>query len=328
MKHYFDVISDLKNAKYVPLDGTAIYDFYDLPLEDVFERFFEFGQEHLERTDHPVDIGPAVLFYNTGMSINAAAIVQKDLKIIEIYKGALFWIHNYFYELEANIIEDAFPGLAAIIARKGISPSFFLFQVCSLYFFYHEFAHLLQGQNGQLEAEYVEFISNANLTEAEIKVRHMRELDADWFSVQTLPVHILSYWPDTTSIPEDELISLVSFALSSIFLYHIKVSERAPSLYYEEHTHPHPSVRLAYNVTFFLEGAAANVKINQEAVLKRTIDYCIKLLKTERNIVEEYSVELYTHLDEIEKYVKQIITNTENYPSLTVRKIKINGEPK
>lgn len=326
MKTYPEVLKELKEANIRPLDGTEFYDFTDLPYEKLFIKFFEFGQTYLERNDLGFKISPALLYFNTSTAINAAARPINNYKLIEIYKGAIIGMYKIFDSFKVFFTNDKFSQLNNILYKRNSSPSFYMFQMCALYFFYHEVGHLIQGRDNIDEANFIEFIHDNNLTDSEISIRHMREFDADWFATQALANHTLLFDRENNKTENSTtLIDIAGLTLSAVFIFHVMQSPQNSNIYYKAHSHPHPSVRLSYMLTFMLEGMNKNVSydLDLKGIFRKTINICNELLESRgEGFMLDYSKALLDNSKEISSYVNAIISDMKTYPALCLHKLE------
>src|SRR5690606_29804855 len=138
-----------------------------------------FGQEFLDRKDLEIDFNKARLYFKCDYSPNAAAGIKNDFYVVEINVGLVSWLYDYFNSKEDLLKNPTFDKFRAIANKKGVTPERFLIQLISLFCLYHEVGHLIQRYLEKEGDDYVEF-SDADLNLQQVKVRHIRELDADW----------------------------------------------------------------------------------------------------------------------------------------------------
>jgi hypothetical protein len=319
MRSYKDVLNELESLGIHAYEGD-FYDYEDLPLEAEFKMFFKFCQEYLDRDDLDFDISPARFYYNTNTTLNGLAWKCEDYYLVEIFKGSIFHLHQFFLSKEEKFTDKSLKHFKELTQQKNVTPGFFLFQIGTLYFLYHEVGHLVQRKGKDLNIlEYAQEKCEGE----EVPIRHVRELDADWFSAHCLAMHVKEFAESNegNEINSEVLQEIAALCLAAIYMYFIDRSEQHPEIYYEEKCHPHPLVRLCYMAIFFLENLAANLshEINQGIILNRSIEYSELLMKEgDKNIVKEFSKALLENLDKIENYIKQIMKNSENYPFLCV----------
>jgi len=334
MRTYNEVIQELRGMGLKPLDDGKIYsggDFFDYdgtPMEDLFGDFFSFGQEYLDAEDHPFNIRPARMYFSTYSSMNAAARPRLGFNLVEVFMGSIDFLRRLFIEKEQLFkLDDFMKGYGGLTEERGIEPGMLLFQFITIYIFYHEVGHLIQQTEkkklknaGKLEEpddNYIEFLDD-DVKAARSKDRHMLELDADWFAATGMAPHIIKFSKETFKkgvIDCQELEDVASLMLSAIYSYQVTRMNRYKKIYYQEHDHPHPSVRVAYLVKFILDQCSLTLKeedviiaFDERRVLENAIKISEVLLKeASENVVEKYSLEMYERLRDIEKYINAII---------------------
>jgi hypothetical protein len=332
MAGYKEVIAELEKKGIAPYFG----DFFDPDgfLHEYFlKNFGEFAQEHLDRDDMDYDVRPARFYYNDLDSLNALARTVNGLGMIEVNMGAIHRLLRLYIPKEHLFEEADLIVYRQLAIAKDVSPSVFMFQMVSLFLFYHETGHLIQQkEEGDGNDPYVEFLSENALPPEEVRIRHMREMDADWFAGQQMAFHIKKCAEDLSGEgrPLDlQMLRLVSsLALAAIYMYFVFSAFDHPGLYLEEHSHPHPLVRLSYMVSCLFQNIEGNVfgEIPQADILKEAIRISERLMLTPlRNIVRDYSIGLHGRLKEVEDYIKQIMNNSENYPFLWFQVSKRTG---
>jgi hypothetical protein len=312
MRSYLEVIEELKATGIKPYDSD-FYEFsdFDTPLTAEFERIFLFGQEFLDRRDIELNINPARLYFSSNNSLNAVAKNQNGYYLIEIYSGTVSWINEFFVSKKDRFNNPRFEAFRKITAVKGIEPNYFFIQFLTLYCFYHEAGHLIQ-QRLQTE-DYTEF-SNKKYNPKEISVRHIRELDADWYAASCMAIHAGEYTNDPNEFKE-----IAIMCLTGIYMFRIELA-KGITLYYEEHEHPHPVIRLSYIIPFFIETfrSVFNALFDYASILDESIAISEILMANEdNNITQEYNQVIRTHLNPIRAYIVKIITDSDGYPYLS-----------
>jgi hypothetical protein len=127
MISYPEVLEELHHQGIKPKAGEY-YDFRDFPLEDEFSRFFDFCQEYLDRSDLGYDVRPARFFYNTSIGLNGCAYHVGKLGLVEIWKGSIFWLYDYFIPRNGRFQDDQFQQYREVTARLQIEPGYYLFK--------------------------------------------------------------------------------------------------------------------------------------------------------------------------------------------------------
>lgn len=324
MRTIKEVIEELTGKDIKPYGGEShFYDYTDTddsPLKTLFDEFFHFGQEYLDRDDLEFNIKPARLYYSTNTGLNALARKVNDYYLVEIYMGTIAWMENFYLSMEEKFKLDGLQQYQHISQIRNVTPGKFLLQLVTIYYLYHEVGHLIQ-RSGQ-DADYVEFLANDCVGD-EIPTRHMRELDADWNAAYCMALHLKQFAEVETKgaylVDPTILLEIAALGLAAIYMYFINRTDKNPAIYYQEKCHPHPSVRLSYMLVFILDNLQANVPypINKSEVLKKAILISEILMKEgEANIIAEYSIALGKELKQVEDYIKKIMGDTENYPYL------------
>jgi len=195
-------------------------------------------------------------------------------------------------------------------------PAFLIFQDICLMFFYHEAGHLIQ-RSGEPSAVYREF-GDAKSELQFIRERHVRELDADWFSANNYSQSILEYSHSkaTLNLSLVEFEDLVALLLSSIYIYFIRASEGV-EMYFEEYWHPHPVIRLTFYVQTVLDTLAnlGNITLNKQFIANAAKHIADVVLSDRESAAPKYYDYLVDrHRAEIRPYILKILNNTATYP--------------
>lgn len=324
MRTIKEVIDELSEKGIKPYgDDSHFYDYTDneeSPLKTLFDEFFLFGQEYLDRDDLEFNAKPARLYYSTNTGLNALARKVNDYYLVEIYMGTIAWMENFYLSMEDKFNQEGLQHYQQISQLRGVTAGKFLLQLASIYYFYHEVGHLIQ-RSGQ-DADYVEYLQN-KCEGDEIPTRHMRELDADWNSAYCMALHLKQFAEVESNgdnlVDPGILLEIAALGLAAMYMYFINRTDKNPVIYYQEKCHPHPSVRLSYMLVFVLDNLQANVPypINKNEILKKAILISETLMKDgDNNIIEEYSKALLKEIKKVEDYIKKIMGDTENYPYL------------
>ncbi|MEP7372345.1 MAG: hypothetical protein ABI675_03080 [Chitinophagaceae bacterium] len=330
LRTYKEVIDELTAKGIKPYDpSTTFADFElweDSPLKKIFEEFFNYGQEYLDRKDLGFDIEPGRIYFSSNITLNALARKVGRYYLVEIYMGAIKWMYDFYMPKEDLFKDATLAPFIKITQIRKVTPAFFMLQLASIYFLYHEVGHLIQrsGEAG----DSLEFALHECKGD-KIKVSHMRELDADWHSAYCMAMAIKQFAEVEIAgrmVVDRWLLSdIASLGLAAIYMYFINRTDKRPALYYEEKCHPHPTVRLSYMIIFIMENLQGNVghELDQNTILNNAILISEFLMKEkDKNIVEDYSKQLYENSKSIEKYIHSIMDNTEKYPYLCKHLLK------
>lgn len=311
IRSYVPVVQELIGANIFPHQGT-FFDYSNDPFRLDFKRLFDFAQELLDRKDLPFTFPNGRFIYNDQPQVNAFAYSENGFSIIEMFSGGVRRIHDLFDKTNILFDRDDLKKYKPLAAMFQVTPGYFLFNYVMLYFVYHETGHLVQRLQGSMN--YEENLQGA-LKEENIKERHIREYDADWFAASHLGPTLVQ-----VSNGSHNLEDLITLALAGIYIYFIKHAESLPEIYYEQKAHPHPSVRLSYMIVHILESIAANIRetLDEKSIVKEAIRISEQLLLTpDTNIIEKYSIQLYKEIGKVEEYIQKIRDNSNTYPYLS-----------
>lgn len=322
MRTYDAVLQELKEKGIGPWDGVFC-DYSFLTYHMHYDGFFNFCQYYLDRDYPEFNIHPARIYFNTNIELNALARKYKGYSLIEIYQGALSELVVLFAERDSRFDESFVVGYGNLAMSGARTPGLLLFQIVLQYLFYHEVGHLIQ-YTAESDIVNLEFLNlSEELSQEEIMIRHMREMDADWFAAYNLALHIKQMSGNGNNNEEAVDIpafnDFVALVLSGVYVYFIRQSPHDQAIYYREKTHPHPSIRLSYMLYFILENLANEVskKIDRMEILRKTVQISEHLMiEGANNIVAAYSQAIYGQAVEIDQYIKTMIGDTQNYPHL------------
>jgi hypothetical protein len=310
-RKYEPVVQELIAANVFPHQGNY-FDFNNDPLKSEFQKLFDFAQELLDRKDLEYEFPQGRFFYNNQPQINAFAYSENGYSIIEMFSGGVRRVYELFDEANILFDRDDLKKYKPLAGMFQITPGYFLFNYVMLYFVYHEAGHLVQRLQGSIN--YEENLQGGLVPE-NVKERHIREYDADWFAASHLGPKLVQ-----AANGGQHLEGLTELALAGIYIYFIKHAESLPEIYYEEEAHPHPSVRLSYIIIHLLEAIAVNTEdpLDDKKILKEVIRISEQLLITPKiNIIEKYSKQLYKEISKVEAYIQTIRDNSNTYPYLS-----------
>jgi len=331
MRSHYDVVQELREAGISPtLNGTFFH--YDgLVLERYYDAFFRLAQDFLDREDLGLNVQPARIFFNSSTTINACAYFHtKGYYIIEINQGVIVNLFRRFYYADTIFNSPALVFFRDLALRFNQSPGFLIFQDTCLMFLYHEIGHLVQqsGQNAGLYQEHMAHIC----TGEEVKIRHIRELDADWFSANHIAHYILEARerePKGVPLTTTEFEAFAAQILSSVYLYFISNCE-GTEMYFEEQCHPHPAVRLAY-YSFMALGTLENLlgrPLNKAGIhLNAKLIAETVLIGEGSQVVPFYNELIRQHWQSIQRYIRQVMTSANDYPFTTWRILSTDPLP-
>jgi len=328
MRVYSDVCDELIKKGISPTDGGQFCDYTGFELEAYYDDFFKFGQTFLDREDIRLPIHPARIYYTTDRSINACARKQNGYYLIEINQGVITYLFREFYFNNNRFNESSLIVFRDIALKMKQEPAFLLFQEICLLFFYHEVGHLVQ-QSGQGDERFKEYLRHKCIG-AEITVRHIRELDADWFAANHYASHIKDFadrLAQTDNLTEsDTFENSAALLLSSVYIYFIAISG-GDEMYFDRECHPHPAIRLTSIVVTVLQ-TLENLTdrfINKIEICKRAKQIAEKFMaEKNRHITDFYNQLISQNAHLIKEYINKIRVDTKDYPYASWRILSKN----
>ena len=229
---YEDVCRELADQGIDAYRATILTDLDSVELGRYYRLFFEFGQEFLDKEALPFNIRPARMYFNTiPKAVNACARYLPDsgYHLIEVNRGCIKTLFRHFY-FENRLFDD--PALTPFrdVARSAEQePGFIVFQMTCLYLLYHEIGHLVQNslEHGPVYEENPQSMPDRGST----RDRHIREMDADYFSGYHVAIHIKAFAEALEKmigrLTTDRFENCAALALSAIYMFHILVSYHA-----------------------------------------------------------------------------------------------------
>lgn len=332
MRNYHENIKELLQANitaYFPKDAFLNYEKETGELRMRLEQFYGFGQTFIERKDMGFSFDHPIMYYSDNGTRNAVARLKGKYLMVEIFKGLFSWMNAFYIAKESKFDHNSIRPFRAITQAKGITPSKLLLQMVSLFAFYHEVGHLVQNSGQMLEEDYEEQLEG-ELSAGQVKVRHIRELDADWHASHRIAIHVKEFGEVNTpqgKVANPHIIfDIASLSLAGVYMYFISISEKKPEIYYNQFSHPHPSVRISYVIRFFFDNLAGNLPqgIDEKTILSNAIAIAAILMDEEgkKNIVDKFSDKLYKNIGDIEANIKEIMSNAETYPYTSEKLLK------
>lgn len=149
--------------------------------------------------------------------------------------------------------------------------------------YYHEFAHLVQFEK---KRETMSLEERFLKTSTYNQVKHHLEINADTFASIAIASHIQQYivksFGDNIT---QENVEFTIMLLCSCLLNHIaNFCDNLPEIYYKEHEHPHPFLRLFavnLNIVYYLNQSELfkekEIKIDVNQTFKSTLDFYVEL---------------------------------------------------
>lgn len=334
MANYKTNFKTLVETVKIPSDDIFLYD--EMSNSEVFERYYQHCQGHLNNSCSKYNIQPAFFYFKNHNGINACAKRTKERNfIIKIYSGKInelykiyylkdsFWVNNLYLQDEfGNIIEKL----------KQTLPSL-MFKYSTLFTFHHELGHLIQFSYGN---ESVSIQEHSSKTKPFDINRHVYEMDADLHSAHAICNYIGVDFINNLE-PEDQteknFTLLFSVGMASVltsFLLHMHM-HKSP-FYIQEKEHPHSLIRISYimdeiiHILDFNAGKKIPTKfrINKKEIVQGSIRLSNLIYKNalQSDIVDNFMDELFEHAFSIQGYINELIEVSKDMPELVYNRFR------
>jgi hypothetical protein len=268
---YSGIIEEIKAKTQIQSGDIFEYEFSE--IKEIYQQYFQFCQENLTEDCSEFDIQPARFYYRTEFGINARAGLQNGYFIIGVNMQTIHSLYDLFYEKNNIFKTDPFllEKYKILTDKFDVPPGHLMFQIATLFTFYHERAHLIQKSD--LLSAFL-FEQPAPINEKWFSLeRHVIELDADLDAAHKICFHIVEYFKklDTKEKTSENLQKILSLGVAGVFSYFLLYYKNDVKVYYKEYTHPHPLVRISYIVDCFVSVAEINLPEGFKINLKKTI---------------------------------------------------------
>ncbi|MFT6921791.1 MAG: hypothetical protein ACJA1C_000788 [Crocinitomicaceae bacterium] len=235
-KLYNDHTKELLNK--TPIPENDIFPFIEgSPLDYEIKKAFKFYYSEIKK-NIGCDLEPSYIFIGSDRTINAFAAKYKEVNIIGINVGTIRHLYDIF-----RINENLKSTLQSRFLKFPASD--LMFETAMNYTFYHELGHLIQKASfsgNKLTEDVGNYFSLRS---------HVSEFDADEFSSILIAGHVAQFsiknlGDKFSQIDLEDVLITVSTA---ILFYLLSFPSSQSEIYYDEYTHPHPTVRIA-NIMF------------------------------------------------------------------------------
>lgn len=328
MYNYTDNVHELEHSAKIPFGD--IFDYQDSPIIEIYERYFQFCQENLTTECNDYDIQPAKFYYRTEYGINARAGIQNGYSIIGVNMQTIHSLYDLFYEKNDIFETDEYLSInyAELVKKFDVPVGHLMFQLATLFTYHHELGHLIQ-KSPNLSLWLTE--QNVDTTKDEFSIdRHILELDADLNAAHSICFHLIEYLKklEPKDRTQENLQKILSIGVASIFSYFLLYFQDAKSIYYKEHTHPHPLVRISYIVDCVIRVAEINLppgfKIDLGNTLKEGFIISDTFFRNVLNstLVDDFGKHFLAESKNIEAYVNELLGVAEGMPNLVKNRHK------
>ncbi len=263
-----------------------IFDFRETPFEILCADFYKFCRQHLNDNTRKYNIEPSIFLYTGFFDSNAMAKYENDTFSIHINIGLMKKCQDNYLQNKSldEYLEKEYTDLTKHFDNSitGLA-----FQIATQFTYYHEFAHLVQFEK---KRETISLQERFVKTSTYDQVKQHMETNADTLASIAIASHIQQYIKK--SFGKDitqEYVEFTIIVLCSCLLNHIaNFYDNLPEIYYKEHKHPHPFLRLFtvnlsiinyLNQSEFFKEMGIDIEINK--VFKNVLDFYEELEKNQ-----------------------------------------------
>ncbi len=228
------------------ISGNIVFNYDDAKFSDEYDNNYFFYQTNLNKAKERYSIDPSTLFYKSDYSSNAFAGKNKGHFVLCFHMGLMNFLFVTF--LEKLNCDGAIATLGHESKAKLLDNplELIMYQISMHFTFYHEMGHLVQKSDSLIN-NLNEVITNQGKFNIE---RHILELDADEFSTMYICNHLFMYGDRVFNGEYDKkaIEFMMVYVCYSILIYMLSFNGRGMPIYFEEHTHPHPVIRIMSTV--------------------------------------------------------------------------------
>lgn len=251
-------------------------------------------------------------------TFNAQAIVKNECGVILINLGLIEELELIISDSIEVFSKENIAQLTIPNNKKTELKTIFS-DLCISYLFYHELAHILQLLSASSEEchNFQEQYSSKNTFDIK---KHIYEIDADNFGITMTISKLLEYATNKTNHIDTvllfNLLTTLLFSTANIIIEFSK--NQFKSLYYKNHSHPHPIIRITRCNERILSFVSTNLTVKNElllAILQRTVSLINQFQYKNKDKID-YSKLLHDNILEIEIYNNEIESKNEFYKEL------------
>lgn len=323
MKRYIEHTANI--VKDFPIQVDEIFNYESDPYKKKYDAIFNFYSDALI-IHSSYGIKPHYFYFNDNKTVNAAAGCSEGKYIIRINSGTIDHLIGLFLENPDIIVDSGNDGFIEFERSLDSPISELMYQNALHFTFYHEMAHLVQKSKLLTSTLYErpEFNGKFNLR------KHILELDADTFSSLCLGDHLIQYIEKIEiDIKDDNIEMILTIICSSILFYFLSFETSKLDIYFKEHTHPHPIIRITnvvLHVTRYVLQAfnqkGYKFNINHKDIIRNSIIFSnnIAVNKHNSNQIIDYLDILQRESDNIISYQSELFKLASQDSSLATNK--------
>jgi hypothetical protein len=293
-----------------------IFDWDQSPLKELLEKYYVFCRGSLDIESKHCDISPNIIIVTNKLSVNAEAARTKTHFYIAINLGLLKYCNENYIENEA-LTTYFIEKFSNTVGKFDNPANLMAFQICTQFTYYHELAHLFQFSSKANIASIQE--RNDKESDSEFSITdHILEINADTYASVAVATHIEQYIGRIfkENATEDNTAETFIFFCCCLLNYTLGFSEKGQPIYFNEHSHPHPFLRLVnsiLNIVHHVENSPyfkeRNIDLKARNLFRTVVDTYKdledkKIFKTKVSKTIEENVDLQ---EQLSKYLHSLI---------------------
>jgi len=318
--NYQDKIAELVAHGHIASRLDA-FTYDEAPLAQHYEQLFQFCQENLDTMNLQYPIRPGCFYFKANIAIGAQAKKINGYSSISMNVGAVYSMHEFFrehFDVDGPIPEGE------LLSLEETPLQYVMYQTVVLFLYYHELAHLIQMSD---EETYIN-----NPAQGYSREQHLREMDADLFAAQYICNHILLYLREHPAPSSQVLEDYTTVAITSLFSLFFKGQGGPLPVYFEEHKHPHPMIRITYIQDYIsrriAEQKPVDIAFDGLAVLRKfmvTFQPRVSAVFNGNGLVN-YAQAIVDNQGRIEDFVTGMFRDRVNLPELVINRQRARQE--
>ncbi|MDI1233196.1 MAG: hypothetical protein PSX81_02815 [bacterium] len=301
-KHQIWVKTFVEKQKQLP----PAFDVEKFPFENegyrnLINQFLSFSQTNLKRSCGTVG-KKAFVYIVDRNDVNGLAGRVEGIPVVGIFKGSLISLFNLIVKDTANFKKE----------------DYLTYQITILFLYYHEKAHLIQRNTGELW-QLDELTSNNGYDQQQ----HLREFDADLYAVTMILPHIEEL-AARERFPIHELIAL---AIAGLYILCMDFMHGNDLFYLKDKSHPHGQLRVLYILTKFIMNITVSeiIDLQEHNIGILWQDKLYKLLDRNESEFNKVISVFQNHQADMENYIMELQTLQSNFDnSATLKDPKLS----
>lgn len=330
---YFALKANLESP--VGRKALRIYDTSrctDNPLYEQYESFFKFAIRNRDQSWKDLVADPFyvyILEYDEG-DTNAPrneAYARRQLNGMNIIGIGNLLFEGLYQKCRAAYLQlDQVAKLHQIDvpATLTVPIDYYSFLIARHFLFYHELAHLMQGNTGERVSVSESYILGNSKTFEEDK--HVKELDADLVGANITIDHVLYHFNNLprhlqTQKNGEDLVALAIIGI--FFLFDLLSNGLQAEIFFKHGTHPHPAVRIRSILENMAEKFVQVQKWPPSSVFRITARFLEMLSKvTTSEVHRRYLGLMVDSSGAIQRYRSEMFKKMTGDKTLAWKKIK------